>query len=135
MKMYALIILAISFAACAPAISTPDASQAASSAEISASTLAPAAVLMPDSFIGHWDATAETCKATSDMKLVITQTEMTFWESAGQITAVTVNGPGDVTVKAAFSGEGEQWQRDLHLVLSDSGNKLTVDDTTRVRCP
>ncbi|HTM79581.1 hypothetical protein [Asticcacaulis sp.] len=133
MKVFGLIILAVSLAACAPATSTPDASQAASSTETSASTLAPTAILIPDSFIGHWDATAETCKTTSDMKLVITQSEMTFWESAGQITAVNVNGPGDVTVKAAFSGEGEQWNRDLHLVLN--GDTLTIDGTARVRCP
>ena len=67
------------------------------------------------------------------MKLVITQTEMTFWESTGQINAVTVNDPGDVTVKAAFSGEGEQWNRDLHMVLKD--NTLIIDGTVRVRCP
>ena len=132
MKIFALIILAVSLAACTPATSTTDASQVVSSVD-SGSALAPTAVLIPDSFIGHWDATAETCKATSDMKLVITQSEMTFWESAGQVTAVTVNGPGDVTVKAAFSGEGEQWNRDLNLVLN--GDTLTIDGTARVRCP
>ena len=134
MRASVLIILGGSLVACAPAAPTADASQAASSAgSVSTSALAPTAVLIPDSFIGHWDATAETCKAPNDMKLVITQTEMTFWESAGQITAVTVNGQGDVTVKAAFSGEGEQWNRDLHLVLK--GNTLTIDKTARVRCP
>lgn len=133
MKAYALIILAFNLVACAPAISTADASQAASSAEsVSTSTLAPTAVLIPDGFIGHWDATAETCKTPSDMKLVITQTEMTFWESTGQVNAVTVNGPGDITVKAAFSGEGEQWQHDLHLVLKD--DTLMIDGTARIRC-
>jgi hypothetical protein len=134
MKAYVLIILAVSLMACTPAPSATDASQTASSVD-SASTLAPTAVLIPEGFIGHWDATAETCKTTSDMKLVITQTEMTFWESAGQITAVTINAPGDVTVKAAFSGEGEQWNRDLHMKLGDDGNRLTVDGTARVRCP
>lgn len=134
MKAYALIILAVSLAACSPTTSTTEASQMASSAD-SASTLAPTTVLIPEGFIGHWDATAETCKTTSDMKLVITQTEMTFWESTGQISAVTVNGPGDITVKAAFSGEGEQWQRDLRMKLGDGGNRLTIDDAARVRCP
>lgn len=132
MKTPILIILTLCLVACSPAKPTSDASQAASSIE-KASTLAPTAVLIPDNFIGHWDATDEACKTTSDMKLVITQAEMTFLESAGQITAVTVNGPGDVTVKAAFSGEGEQWQRDLHLVLN--GDTLTIDKTARVRCP
>ncbi len=136
MKVSALIILAVSLAACAPAIPTADASQAISSAEsASVSVLAPASALLPEDFTGRWDATIETCKTTSDMKLVITQTEMTFWESNGQIIAVTINDPDDVTVKAAFSGEGEQWQRDLHLVLSDGGDRLRVDDTARVRCP
>ncbi len=131
MKMPLLLIVGLCLMACTPVQSASNAPEKVSSAE--SATLAPTAVLIPDSFIGHWDASAEACKATSDMKLVITQTEMTFWESVGQITAVTVNGPGDVTVKAAFSGEGEQWQRDLHLVLN--GNTLTIDGTARVRCP
>ena len=133
MKTSILLILGFSLVACAPAKSTAEAPPAASSQE-SASELAPKAVLLPAGFAGHWDASIEACKTTSDMKLVITQTEMTFWESTGQITAVTINTPEDVTVKAALSGEGEQWQRELHLVINPGGSKLMVDDIARVRC-
>jgi len=134
MKMPALLIIGLCLMACTRGQSVSEAPEKASSVEgHSTSTLAPTAVLIPDSFLGHWDASIETCRAPGDMKLVITQTEMTFWESAGQINAVTVNGPDDVMVKAAFSGEGEQWQRDLHLVLKD--DTLITDGTVRVRCP
>lgn len=135
MKAYALIILAVGLAACTPAKFTPEADRTASAESASASGLAPAAVLLPEGFTGRWDASVAACKATSDMKLTVTQSEITFWESSGRITSVTVNGPDDVTVKAAFSGEGEQWQRDLHLVLTNKGDTLTIDGTPRVRCP
>ena len=132
MKTSILLIIGFSLVACAPAKSTAEAPPASS--QDSASELAPTAVLLPAGFAGRWDASIEACKITSDMKLVITQTEMTFWESTGQITAVTINTPEDVTVKAAFSGEGEQWLRELHLVINPGGSKLMVDDIARVRC-
>lgn len=125
----------LALAACSPVKPTSDGSAAASSAENASESLAPEAVLLPEAFTGRWDASLEACKATSDMKLVVTQTELTFWESSGQISSITINGPDDVTVKAAFSGEGEQWKRDLHLVLADNGQTLKVDNAARVRCP
>ena len=125
----------LALAACSPFKPTSDGSAAASSAENASESLAPEAVLLPEAFTGRWDASLEACKATSDMKLVVTQTELTFWESSGQISSITINGPDNVTVKAAFSGEGEQWKRDLHLVLADNGQTLKVDDAARVRCP
>lgn len=131
MKVSALIFLAFYLAACAPVTRLAEASQV--SYQDNASELAPPALLSAG-FTGRWDASVEACKTTSDLKLVITQTEITFWESTGQITAITVNSPEDVTVKAVFSGEGEQWQRDLHLVVNPGGSKLMVDDTARVRC-
>lgn len=136
MKMPLLISLFLCLIACAPATSTADASQSVESA--SASTLAPTSILLPESFIGRWDASLEACKATSDMKLIITQTELAFWESAGRISGVTVKASDDVTVQADFSGEGEQWQRRLHLVLSADSQTLTIDDGkggVRIRCP
>lgn len=131
----ALMVGLLALAACSPVKPASDTPVAASASESAPASLAPEAVLLPQAFTGRWDASLEACKATSDMKLIVTQTELTFWESSGQISSVTINGPDDVTVKAAFSGEGEQWKRDLHLVLADSGQTLKVDDTTRVRCP
>jgi hypothetical protein len=134
MKMPLLMTLSFCLIACAPATSTADASRSFEST--SASTLAPASIRLPERFIGRWDASLEACKATSDMKLIITQTELTFWESIGRIRAVVVKAPDDVTVQADFSGEGEQWQRRLHLVLSKDGQTLTVDGGgIRIRCP
>ena len=131
----ALMVGLLALAACSPVKPTSDTPVAASASESAPASLAPEAVLLPQAFTGRWDASLEACKATSDMKLIVTQTELTFWESSGQISSVTINGPDDVTVKAAFSGEGEQWKRDLHLVLADDGQNLKVDDAARVRCP
>ena len=136
MKAVWVIAAAFTLIACSPETSTADASQVASVEESSASVLAPTSVLLPEGFIGRWDASLEACKATRDMKLTVTQTELTFWESTGRIHAVTIKAPDDVTVQADFSGEGEQWQRGLHLVLSDGGQTLTIDGgSIRIRCP
>ena len=131
----ALIVGLLALAACSPVKSTSAASADPPASESASESLTPEAVLLPQAFTGRWDASLEACKASSDMKLVVTQTELTFWESSGQISSVTINGPDDVTVKAAFSGEGEQWDRDMHLVLTNNGQTLKVDDTARVRCP
>ena len=131
----ALIVGLLALAACSPVKSTSAASADPPASESASESLTPEAVLLPQAFTGRWDASLESCKASSDMKLVVTQTELTFWESSGQISSVTINGPDDVTVKAAFSGEGEQWDRDMHLVLTNNGQTLKVDDTARVRCP
>ncbi|CAL4867567.1 hypothetical protein MMA231_01824 [Asticcacaulis sp. MM231] len=105
MKLPLMITLSLCLIACAPPTLTEEASRSASSA--SASTLAPTSVRLPEPFIGRWDASLEACKATSEMKLIISQTELTFWESAGRISAVTNTRPDDVTVQADCSGEGE----------------------------
>jgi hypothetical protein len=131
MKLPVLLVMGLCLAACTPAKSTADTSAS------SEATLAPQAVMLPEGFIGRWDASLEACKATSDMKLTITQTELTFWESAGHISAVTVKSSDDIIIKADFSGEGEQWQRDLHLELSENGQILTLDGdkgSIRHRC-
>ncbi|MCR6660991.1 MAG: hypothetical protein NVV72_17255 [Asticcacaulis sp.] len=135
----ALIAGLLALTACSPvkpiSDASVDASAAASFAESASASLATEAVLLPQAFIGHWDASLDACKATSDMKVIVTQTELTFWESRGLIKSVTINGPDEVTVRAAFSGEGEQWDRAMHMVLADNGQTLKVDDTARVRCP
>ncbi|MDV6329453.1 hypothetical protein [Asticcacaulis sp. 201] len=136
MRVPSVFALSLCLAACAPAVSTgANASSQPVPSDASSASLAPTATLLPGGFAGRWDADLAACHGNSDMKLTITQTELTFWESTGQITGVIIKTPSDVTVKAAFSGEGEQWNRDLHLVLSHNGQTLKVDDTSRVRCP
>jgi len=135
-----LLVLSLCLAACTPVASTPEASQVDSSAVTSAegsseSVLAPQSVLLPERFVGRWDANLQACKTTSDMKLTLTQTDLIFWESSGHITAVALNAPEDVTVKAVFTGEGEQWSRDLHMISSGDGGTLILDGAPRVRCP
>ena len=96
---------------------------------------------MPAAFLGSWDAVGATCHDTdyrSDMALDISPTSMDFYESSGSVTSVTVNSPTDVTVDADMSGEGEKWKRTMHMVLTDAGQILTIDDGkggVRKRCP
>jgi len=136
---FSIVVAAILLAACSCSGPAESASLTSADAQSSsASAMAPATTFLPDGFAGKWDAKGG-CTGSSDMALTITQTEMTFWESTAQITGVTVKSPEDVTVQAAFSGEGQTWTSPLHLTLSDNGNTLVVErdgeSATRVRCP
>jgi len=140
MKKFFL-LLPLLLAACSP--SKPANPVAASVETISAavselSETAPAVTTFPVSFQGRWDADQAACKLdSSDMRLTIEEKALRFWESGGEVKAVTVATPDDITAQVAMSGEGEQWDKTLHMVLSNGGNTLTIDDGktgVRVRC-
>ncbi len=92
---------------------------------------------IPAAFVGVWDATPAACKDTSVMKLTVTKKALDFWESTAYATKVTVTSDTDITVDADSSGEGEEWKDTLHMVLTDDGKTLTINDGktgVRVRC-
>lgn len=99
------------------------------------------AAVLPEAFVGRWDADAAACSTpgASDLGLTITPDRLRFHES--------VASPGDVerldadTVRASFEfeGEGERWQATHTLRLQDAGNTLTLEGpdgpgVVRVRC-
>ena len=136
-------LLVLSLAACTPAQpdKTPEASAVASSrSAITSSMKATASTTVPAAFIGKWDSGPKPCGYSyrSDMQLDVTATELTFFESGGSVKSVKVNGPNDIVAEVAMSGEGEEWKKSLHMVLSEDGKALTLDDGkmgARVRCP
>ena len=72
------------------------------------------------------------------MALDISPTNMDFYESGGSVDTVTIASPTDITVETDMSGEGEAWKRTMHMVLSDAGQTLTIDDGKggiRKHCP
>ncbi len=143
MKLFLALGACVIFAACsAPKASDdapPDTSSVAASAS-SAAASAPevASAELPAGFLGVWDANP-ACPATSDTKLTVTATDLTFFESGATIRKVTVKSATDAVVDADFSGEGETWTRSMHLELSGDGKTLTTDGGTdkavaRSRC-
>lgn len=154
-KAASLILLALALSACTPtapgtantssqvaSIDTAS-SETASSASDSASvtTIAVHAKTIPAAFLGSWDGVGAKChdaEYQSDMALDISPTSLDFYESNGSVDAVTITSPSDITVQTDMSGEGEQWKRTQHMVLTDSGQTLTIDDGkggVRKRCP
>lgn len=97
-----------------------------------------AAATIPARFHGRWDASREACARTSsEMRLVVTGTNLRFYESVGQVIAVRSAGD-TVAVDLRTSGEGETRTETRALRLSGDG-RLVVQSggaaATRVRCP
>ena len=91
--------------------------------------------VIPAAFVGEWNRILRDCgTGMNDSGLRIEPAKMTFYESAGTVKSVKVQDPRTITVAASFSGEGETWDEDVHMVLSESGNDLTIGELTRHRC-
>lgn len=94
---------------------------------------------MPVAMLGRWTGMKDRCgDRSADMELNILPDRLVFHESVGTVEDVT---PGDerrLSVRAAFTGEGQSWTRTLTLNPSEDGQTLTIinDGTaaTRKRC-
>ncbi len=91
---------------------------------------------IPAAFVGEWNADLGSCgTGLSDSRLRIEPSRMRFYESDAEVTRVVVHNIRSVHVEASFAGEGETWRDSVTMVLSRSGNELTIDGSTRSRCP
>lgn len=84
----------------------------------------PTAVI-PDQFQGIWDYVKGSCDPASDMRTEIAERGITFYESHGAVTALTVESPERITVELAMRGEGEKWTMTRTFTLSEKGAMLT----------
>lgn len=139
MRTIAVMIAGLALAACQPSepeLAGPPPEATPEPAPATPPPLATPAI--PSKFLGKWDASAEECGRASIMTLTISENELRFHESIGEIETVTEEGPNAVTVAGPFEGEGEQWQGTMRLELSPDGNTLTTTNnatvTPRVRC-
>ena len=94
---------------------------------------------IPAPFRGEWNEDLKACgKALNDSALLITASQLQFWESDATVKRVIIHNNRAITVKATFAGEGQVWDADQQLVLSRSGLDLTInkdgDSFTRHRC-
>ncbi|MCD9006511.1 hypothetical protein LDO31_09745 [Luteimonas sp. XNQY3] len=98
-----------------------------------------AAVLIPDRFLGRWDADEAACRSGgSDMALQIEPGALRFHESIATPTSVRVLDGHAVRVDADYEGEGEAWT-DVRILRLDGPDALFVGDEAggsarRVRC-
>ena len=91
---------------------------------------------IPVNFRGEWNARLEDCgTGRNDSRLVIDARTIRFYESRGEVTSVTRDGPRAISVEARYRGEGETRDRTTRMTLSGDSRRLTVGGLTRLRCP
>ena len=96
-------------------------------AATAAATPAPLPSEIPAAFQGRWGLSAEDCTAEAGAAggvLEVTGTELQFYESVGTLEEVTGATDGRLRGKFAFTGEGEEWERDVVLDLRGNGQVL-----------
>jgi len=54
---------------------------------------------------------------------------MRFDHNLGEVRRVIIHDKRSITVVADFLGEGDPWQGELHLTLSESDTELTIRQT------
>ena len=87
----------------------------------------------PVAFQGRWTGTKDNCAdERAELELQITSKELIFHESVGTITLVTPQEGGKVAIDAAFTGEGESWNRRLEAHSSADGQTLTIANDGQV---
>ena len=83
------------------------------------------ALVIPDRFHGIWDYVQGSCDPASDMRTEIAERGITFYESHGAVTGMTVESPERITVTLAMQGEGEKWTMTRTFTLGEGDTILT----------
>ena len=94
---------------------------------VAAATPTPLPTEIPADYQGRWGMTAEDCTgdpAAAKGLLEIAATELKFCESVGTLETVTGATGGRFRGEFAFTGEGQEWQRDVVLDLREGGKIL-----------
>lgn len=99
----------------------------------------PAGSTIPASVQGRWAGLDESCAGrATELELTITPVSLIFLESEGKATGVSHGPNGSIRIDAAFTGEGQSWNRKLELRPSANGRELIIIDNgravTRKRC-
>jgi hypothetical protein len=114
--------LALALAACG-SNEEPTAEQSAAATP----TPTPLPTEIPADYQGRWGMNAEDCTgdpAAAKGLLEVAASELKFYESVGKLESVT-GATGDRFRGAfAFTGEGQEWQRDVVLDLREGGKIL-----------
>jgi len=117
-------VLALALAACG-SNEEPAAEQSASAT--ATPTPMPLPTEIPADYQGRWGMNEADCTgdpAAAKGLLEITATEMKFYESVGTLSSVTEATNGRLRAAFGFTGEGQEWQRDVVLDLREGGKIL-----------
>lgn len=86
---------------------------------------------IPAAIRGRWALKVADCKArkgTDLTALTIDATNLRFYESHGELARVRGSDTGRIVADYKFSGEGVEWDRRMHLELTDGGKTLIRRD-------
>lgn len=117
----------LALAACSQPEPAPSETASADPAAVPSPVPAAQVAVVPDRFHGIWDAETGTCEPSSDMRTEIAERGITFYESHGAVTRVTVESPEVVTIDLAMQGEGESWTMRRRFTLSNGDRTLTPE--------
>lgn len=127
-----------------PPAPSPDAAEEADAAtaasdDPASETDGDVATAIPARFRGEWNADRAACgTGQSETRLRVSGDRIRFYESVGVVRGIEIESDRVITVTARYQGEGDTWQDERRLSLSDDGNSLTVSgggDLVRYRCP
>jgi hypothetical protein len=82
---------------------------------------------IPEALRGRWGLVPADCEpGRDDAKglLTITNTELKFYESVGKLEGIEEFDPSRIRASFSFTGEGQEWERDVVLDAHDQGKTL-----------
>ena len=99
-----------------------------------------AAVSVPAQFQGNWRVSLAECPpAITDRPVWINANRIRLDHSVGEVRVVQENDKRDVTITGELLSDGDPWNANLRLLLSDSGSELTISEgdwsVKLQRCP
>ena len=83
---------------------------------------------IPPAFHGRWALEADDCemdRADAQTLIDIDAQGIEFYESMGVVENVEESDERSIRASFAFTGEGQEWERDMQLSLSADGTQLT----------
>lgn len=91
---------------------------------------------VPAAYQGRWNIRQADCGTVSEGQLTVEAGRISFFESSGLVTGVTVSG-SSITVTMQLTGEGSTRTDVRRFTVSADGGQLTdlTTGTTRYRCP
>lgn len=89
-------------------------------------------------FRGEWNTNRRDCGRATEMRLIVDDQLLRFYESVARVISIKPEGDRAITLDTSMSGEGEMRRQAIALALSADGGTLTVTmgdtRTDRVRC-
>jgi hypothetical protein len=129
---------ALMLSACEKAETPTVAPSASPEILVSPTASSPAAAAVPAAVQGRWGLVPADCTSTrGDAKglLVIDATTLKFYESRATLGTIKDVDDDGIEAAFAFTGEGQNWTRDIELDVEDGGKTLIRKETGQDASP